>query len=195
MAADRPRYGPLVAAIGAAALGIAVFLPWYGLAFTQSGVESAQQVISGAASQYGNATLQGEAGALSARFGSLAGRQLGTVSAHDVLRDLRVVLLVIAAAGLLAALLGLAGAARTARGQIALLGTLAAACVAFRMVDPPVPDGGVVTLSLQWGAWLALLGALAMIAGDLWPAGRGAGASPPEVARALEGLSGWTPQA
>jgi hypothetical protein len=48
---------------------------------------------------------------------------------------------------------------------------------------------------LREGAWLALLGSLAMIAGGLWPSGLGApDVSDSRVRDAWSGLSGWTPE-
>jgi hypothetical protein len=195
MSDHRSRYGPLVAALGAAALGVSVFLPWYGLTLTQGGVESAQRSLTTAAQQYGNPTFQTAAGSISSEFGALAGRQLGTVSAHDVLKVLSVVLLVLAAIGLIAVLLNLAGAVQTGRGQVALVGFVACLGVAFRMAVPPAPQEGVFTLSVQWGAWLALAGSAAMILGDLWPVSRQELAPPSEVSKAIEELPGWTPPA
>ena len=125
MSDERPRYGPLVSGVGAAALGLSVFLPWYSVTLTQSGVESAQDTLGAVAQQFGNQSFRSAAGEVGARFGELAGHQLGTVSAHTVLKDLSIVFLILAAIGLGAALLNLAGAARTGRSQIALVGLAA----------------------------------------------------------------------
>ena len=46
MAGERPRYGLLVSACGAILLAVSVFLPWYGLTFTASGVAFVQQMTS-----------------------------------------------------------------------------------------------------------------------------------------------------
>jgi len=196
MSAERPRYGPLVSGLGAAALGISVFLPWYSVTLTQSGVESAQQTLGAVARQYGNQNFQSAAGEVSAKFGELAGHQLGTLTAHDVLKVLSIVFLVLAAIGLGAALLNLAGGARTGRGQIALVGLAAGLGVVFRMIDPPAPQEAVIALSLDWGAWLALIGSAAMIVGDLWlgPGPEHQDASTKEFSKVLEELSGWTPE-
>jgi hypothetical protein len=193
MSAPRPSYGHLVSAIGAAVLAVAVFLPWYGVAITQTGIETAQQGITSAAQQYGNPQLQSLANEVSGQFGALAGHQLGTVSAHEALKVLGYVLLALAAVGLLAAVMSLAGAARVGRGQLALLGGISAALVAFRMAAPPAPAEPVFTLSVQWGAWLALAGAVAIVVGDLWPAGERPDISVTDQAKAFERLSGWTP--
>ncbi|HTY95811.1 MAG TPA: hypothetical protein VMB91_02135 [Solirubrobacteraceae bacterium] len=194
MSDEGPRYGPLVSALGAAALGISVFLPWYSVTLTQGGVESARQTLGAVAQQYGNQTLRSAAGEVSAKFGALAGHQLGTLSAHDVLKDLSIVFLILAAVGLVAALLNLAGAARTGRGQIALVGLVAGLGVVFRMIDPPAPPEAVIALSLEWGAWLALIGSIAMIAGDLWARPGEREPSTKDFSKVLEELSGWTPE-
>ncbi len=108
-------------------------------------------------------------------------------------------LLIAAGAGCLIALLALAGAAsaQANRGALALLSAIAAACVAYRMIHPPSPAGELVALSLREGAWLSLVGAVAMGAGALWPAaGAGAKNSPRGGAESVwSELSGWTPEA
>jgi len=194
MSDDRARYGALVSAIGAAVLAVSVFLPWYGLSVTASGVQLAQQSLHATAQQYGNTAFQSEANSLSASFGSLAGRQLGTVSAHDVLKYLDTVLVILAGIGLVAALLRLANAAQVGPGQIALVGLIAGLAVLFRMVDSPLPQNADFTLSLSWGIWLALAGAVAMLAGDLWPRSARAELSGGHLENALDALSGWTPE-
>jgi hypothetical protein len=62
------------------------------------------------------------------------------------------------------------GRDRARGGRVAvLLGAVAAACVLYRMVSPPLPDGGLFSLSLREGCWLALLGSLMMVMGGMWP--------------------------
>ena len=70
-----------------------------------------------------------------------------------------------------------------AGGSVVLLGAVAAACVLFRMLDPPARLEAILSLSLREGAWLALLGSLAMIA-------RRALAAPPAPADASERAAG-----
>jgi hypothetical protein len=194
MAQDGLSWAPLVSALSAAALAISVFMPWYGVTLTQSGADSAQQGLESVARQYGNTTLQTDATSVSEHFGSLAGHQLGTVSAHEILKDLNVVLLLLAGIGLGAALLKLAGA-EIGTGQIALVGLLAGLCVAFRMIDPPAPQEGVFALPLAWGIWMALAASATMIVSDLWPRlTRRDEPSAAALAQALEGPSGWTPE-
>jgi hypothetical protein len=168
MVDDRAPLGLLVAALGAAVLAVSVFLPWYGVSITASGAASAQQELTTVAQQYGNTAFQSGASALGAEFGSLAGRQLATVSAHDVLKDITPVLLVLAAVSLLAALLRLAGVTgllEAGGGQIALAGSLAVLIVLYRMLVHPAAQTNLVSLSLSWGIWLALVGAAAIVVG------------------------------
>ena len=173
MASDRSRYGLLVSALGAVLLAVSVFLPWYALSMTPAGAAFASHAAQSLAAQYGNDSLQQLAANLHGPLAALSGHQLAAVSAHQVLHDLNVVLLVLAALALFDALLPLArGGAGIGRGagEVAvLLGAIAAACVLYRMVSPPVPDGGLVALSLREGCWLALLGSLMMVMGGMWP--------------------------
>ena len=168
MVDDRAPLGLLIAALGAAVLAVSVFLPWYGVSITPSGAASAQQELAAVARQYGNTSFQAGASEVGAAFSSLAGRQLATVSAHDVLKDLSPVLLLLAGLSLLAALLRLAGATGPLEGgggQLVLAGSTAALFVLFRMLVHPGVQTGLVSLSLSWGIWLALLGALAIAVG------------------------------
>jgi hypothetical protein len=165
MADDRAPLGLLIAALGAAVLAVSVFLPWYGVTITASGAASAQQELATVAQQYGNAAFQSGASQVGAEFSSLAGRQLTTVSAHQALKDLGPLLLVLAGVALLASLFRLAGVTETGGGQIALAGGTAALFVLYRMLSRPGAQTDLVSLSLSWGIWLALLGAAAIVAG------------------------------
>jgi hypothetical protein len=168
MVDDRAPLGFLIAALGAAVLAVSVFLPWYGVSITASGAASAQQEFAAVAHQYGNAESQAVASQIGAEFSSYTGRQLATFSAHDVLKDISPILLILAAVALLASLLRLAGAGmfEAGGGQIALAGGTAALFILYRMLEHP---GGerlqLISLSLTWGIWLALLGAAAIVAG------------------------------
>jgi hypothetical protein len=199
MTGARPRYGLAVSAVGAALLAVAVFLPWYGVSFTVRGVALAQRVSEQLVAQYGNAALQAQASSLHANLSGLAGHELGSLSAHQALSTLNVLLLVLAGLACATALLGLAGPAAAAsdanRVPLAVLGAVAAGFVLYRIVDLPTPPGQALALSLREGAWLALLGALAIVAGALFPrenAPREADSD--ELVRALASLSGWTPR-
>jgi hypothetical protein len=199
MGSNRSRYGLLVSALGAILLAVSVFLPWYGLSFTASGVALVQQSADQLASQFGNATLQAYVGAQHASLSALAGQEFAAVSAHQVLRDLNIVLLVLAGLAMLDALIPLARGGPLSEGAgaaVLLLGGMATVCVAYRMVHPPTVAGELVSLSLREGAWLALVGSLAIVAGGLWPRRRltAEGPSAARLESAWSGLSGWTPQ-
>lgn len=167
---DRASLGFLISALGAAVLAVSIFLPWYGVSITALGAASAQQELVTVAQQYGNTALQTQASQLGAGFSSLAGHRLVTVSAHDVLKDLGPLLLILAGVALLASLLRLAGVRgllEAGGGQIALAGGAAGLCVLFRMLAPPDTHEGLVSLSLGWGVWVALLAATAIVSGGL----------------------------
>jgi len=192
----------LVSAFGAIVLAVSVFLPWYGVSFTADGLAFAQQAGDQAAAQFGNAALQSYMSEFHANLSSLAGHQFTALSAHQALKDLNVVLLLVAGVAIVIALLALAGAMSSSasasgahRAPLALLGIVAAACVLFRMVDPPTPAGDFLAFSLREGAWLALLGSAAMVVGSLWPENLGARSpSDAKLESAWSGLSGWTPE-
>jgi hypothetical protein len=199
MGSARSRYGLLISALGAILLAVSVFLPWYGLSFTASGIALVQQSADQVASQFGNASLQAYVGAQHASLSALAGQEFVAVSAHQVLRDLNVVLLALAGLAMLAALIPLArgGAApEGGGGAVVLLGAMATCCVAYRIVRPPSAAGELVALSVREGAWLALVGSLAIVAGGLWSRARlpAPGSSETSLESACSGLSGWTPQ-
>jgi hypothetical protein len=200
MSGSGPRYGLLTSSAGAVVLAIAVFLPWYGISFTAHGVAAAERFGDQAAAQFGNATLQSYMSEAHAGFAALAGHEFGSLSAHQALSTLNVVILILAGAGIALSLLALSGAfsAEASRAPLALLGAVAAICVLYRMIDPPSPPGELLALSLREGAWIALIGALAMVGGALMPAtvgGGGAGQQAADPERMFSELSGWTPEA
>ena len=170
MVDDRSQLGFLLAALGAAVLAVSVFLPWYGISITPTGAASAQQQLTSVAQQYGNTTLQAGASQLGAEFSSLTGRQLAIVSGHEAVKDVSRILLLLAGISLLASLFRLAGVGgllEAGGGQIAVAGGAAALFVLYRMISPPGAQTGLVSLSLGWGIWLALLSAAAIVAGGL----------------------------
>jgi hypothetical protein len=142
MAGNRSRYGLMMSAFGAIVLIVSVFLPWYEVAAHASG-------------------------------GAGAGHRLALVTAHRALREVNVVLIVLGALAILDALVPLARADGPlpggAGGAVVLLGAIAAAFVLYRMLAPPALSSGVTELSLREGAWLALLGSLAVVLGGMWP--------------------------
>ncbi len=204
MPGTRSRYGLALSALGAVALAIAVFLPWYGVSFTPGGLALAQRIGEQAAAQFGNAALQSEIASLHSHLSGLAGHEVFSLSAHQALSTVNVALLVLAGLGCAIALLALAGPVAASsdanRLPLAVLGALAGACVLYRMIDPPTPDGGFLALSLREGGWIALLGSIAMVAGALWPTRSPAahamppGATPESSQAAWTQLSGWTPE-
>jgi hypothetical protein len=199
VAEDRQRIGALIVAVGAALLAVSVFQPWYALKLTASGVASAQDALEKVALQYGNSAFQSQVTGLGSRFGALAGHQVATLSAHQALKYIHIVLLILAAVAFVLALLHLAGTSQPTQasgGQIALIGLMATLCVLFRMVDKPAPQEEVFSLSLSWGIWLALGSSVAILVGGVWPGhARPSNASDATFEKAWDGLSGWTPEA
>jgi hypothetical protein len=165
------RAGSLLAAAGAAMLAVSVFLPWYAFRLTANGVAMAQQGLNSVAQQFGNSTFRGLVGTLGNSFGALAGHQVGTVSAHQALKVINILLLILAAIAFAVALMRLAHPTQSGegRGLLASVGVAAALLIVFRMVDRPSAPGDFFAVSLSWGIWLALLSAAAIVAGDLWP--------------------------
>jgi hypothetical protein len=173
-----PR-GLLVSALGSAVLAVSMFLPWYSVSITANGAAEAQQQFASVAQQYGNATLQNIANQVGAQFSSVAGRPLVTLSAHQALKDLSVILLLLAGVSLLASLLRLADVSEVGGDQIALVGFAALCCVLFRMLSPPGAHTDLISLSLSWGSWVALAAAAAIVGGGIWtPSGGRRGVSP-----------------
>lgn len=169
MTGERSRYGLAVSALGAIVLSVSVFLPWYGVGLAP----------------------QSAAAVVSHRLVSLSYQRLELVSGQHALQDLSVVLLVLAGLAILDALVPLARAHAPlpggAGGSVLLLGSVASACVVYRMIDPPAAVAGQLAVhSLREGAWLGLLGALAIALGGMWPRYRDLqGATLPEAPRAL----------
>ena len=168
MAQSRAPRGLLVAAIGAAILGVAVFEPWYGVSITPAGAAALQQRLTSEGQAFGNAEAQAIMSQAGARIQSMTGRQIVTLSAHQVLKDMSPLLLLLGAAALVISLLRLAGIVDAGGGWIAACGFVAALCILFRLFDPPNPAAGYLSLSLSWGGWLSLLGALAVALGGAW---------------------------
>lgn len=193
---ERSRYGLAVSTLGAAVLAVSVFLPWYGVSLTAGGAAAAGQAGDRAAAQVGGA-MPSLMASLHARISSLTGQELTALSAHDALKEIGVLLLVLAALALLDSLLPLARSASAvpygAGGATVVLGLVACACVLYRMLDVPAPTGGFVALSVREGAWLALAGSVAIVLGGLWP--RDTAGREERQADVWASLSGWSPQA
>jgi hypothetical protein len=170
---DRKGVQSLLTLGGGVVLAISVFLPWYAITLTANGVSVAQQGLDNVAQQFGNSAFQSTAASVGSRFSSLVGKQLGTVSAHQVLKYISVVLLILAGVAILLTIVRLTGTGSHSqpRGTLALIGFVAALCIAFRMFARPDADADAFALSLSWGAWLALASSIAIIVGDLLPGG------------------------
>jgi hypothetical protein len=197
MAGDRYRYGLLLATLGAVLVSVAVFLPWYGVTLTTKGVASIQRVGRPLATPQANAQLRRDLRALHSSPASPARGQTSAVSAQQVLSNIGVALLVLAGLALLDALFGLfrvSGVPEGSGASLLVLGTVATACVLYRLLEPPTPAGGLLALSLREGVWLALVGALMMLAGGLWRGVPAATFGEERLERAWPGLSGWTAQ-
>jgi hypothetical protein len=182
MADNRPSQGLVVSALGSAVLAVSMFLPWYSLSITTAGAAAAQQQFATAAQQYGNPAMQAMANQVGAGFSSVAGRPILTMSAHEALKDLSVIVLLLAGVALLASLLRLGGVVEVGGDQMAVLGFAAVLCVLFRMLSPPGTHTGLVALSLSWGSWVALFAAVAIVGGGIWtPSARRSTATPEEI--------------
>jgi hypothetical protein len=166
--AKHAPYGLLISALGAAVLALSVFAPWYGVSITANGADAARAELVAVARQYGNTTFQARANQVGAEFKALEGRQIATVSAHEILKRESWILLLLAGVALLASLLRLVNARGrlAAHGsQISLLGTAASLVVIIRMVFRPDLPVDFISLSLNWGIWLALLSSAAVFFG------------------------------
>jgi len=202
MSEDRPGYGPIIATASAALLALSVFLPWYGVSLTANGTAYFQQVADRVVTQWGNAALQSQLAAVNTRASGLAGQQLTTLSGHQALKYTSIVLLLLGGVAFLLALLRLVGSPGlpSANGSsIVGLGVIATICVLFRMGDPPSAPGQFAeyfSLSLHYGAWLALVSSLGIVLGSVGPriVSPRAG-SARESQRLWAELSGWTPDA
>jgi hypothetical protein len=76
----------------------------------------------------------------------------------------------LAALSFLGALDGLTGASNALEvsgGQVAAVGAVAMLLVLYRMVDRPGTPLNAYSLSLGWGAWLALISSAAIVVGGL----------------------------
>ena len=170
MTEPRSAVGPIIAVTAAALLALSIFLPWYGVTITADGAVYAQQALTIAAAQYGNASLQTEANAIGSSLSTVAGRQIATLSAHQVLKNISVLLLLLAALSFLGALIwltGTSGKTKASGAQVASIGVVATLLVVYRMIARPGSPLEVYSLSLVWGAWLALLSSMGILVGGL----------------------------
>jgi hypothetical protein len=179
MADNRAQRGLLISALGAAGLAISIFLPWYSLSITATGAAAAQKQFATVAQQYGNGSLQAMADQVGAQFSSVAGHPIATLSAHQALKHLSLLILLLAGVSLLGSLLRLADVSEVSGDQIAFVGFAAHLCVLYRMVSPPGTDTEFISLSLSWGTWLAFVASAAIAVGGIWtPSAGSTGLSP-----------------
>ena len=112
MPGDRSRYGLSMSSLGAAALAVSVFLPWYRVGTVDHGALRA-----------------------------LPGHSLTILGYHEALPVMKVVLLVLAALALLDAVLPLVRLGAPVPGgagsAVALIGAVAAACALYRIIVLP----------------------------------------------------------
>jgi hypothetical protein len=194
MAAQPSRTGLMISALGGVALAIGVFLPWYGISFTQAALATTTQALNSFSAQYGVGARLG------ATFSNLAqglvGHELASVSARQALTNISLVLILVGVLAALIAILGLyqsrPALPQNAIGGLVLGGAVATLLVLYRVLSPP-DSHGLINLSIKPAAWLCLLGAAAITAGGLWP--RPADSAPAGDASVWSELSGWTPSA
>ena len=80
------------------------------------------------------------------------------------------ILLLLAALAFLGALVWLTeawGTLEVSGGPVTAVGTVATLLVVYRLVARPGTPFDVYSLSLAWGAWLALISSVAIVAGGL----------------------------
>jgi hypothetical protein len=133
-----------MSALGAVALALAAFLPWYRVSLV-----------------------------VHASVGSASPRALTIIGSRQALPVTQAFLLVLVGLAMLDAMLPLLRTSGPipggAGGSVVLLGALAAACALDRILDPPMLGGGAVIISLLAGPWLALMSSLLMMLGGMWP--------------------------
>ena len=148
-----------VVLLAAAAVVAALFAPWYALDFGGPAREAMVQ---------GTGRLPGPLGEFARGLLTVLPERL-VVNGWQIFERTDVVLLCCAFGAGFAALLN--------RFDIAALaGGAAGAMTLVEMLDQPGPGGDIV--SLQWGPWLALAGAVTIVAASRIGAGREHGAAP-----------------
>jgi len=150
---QRESRGYTVAVLGAAALSASLWLPWYSLRIPASAVDSAEQA----------AHQLGALGPLVTATAQLV-RALGPVhaTAWQAMSTTPGVLLALAAMGGGLSVLALTGRASSVERMVAGVGIVALLLVGYRLVILPGPGPFV---HLAWGIFLALGGAVAILAG------------------------------
>jgi hypothetical protein len=145
--------GHVLAAAGGVGLAASLWLPWYTLSIPQAALNSVTQ-------------LSQQFGALGSliRSGAALLSQLGPIhlTAWDSFKTVPAVLLVIAIIGGGVALLAMSDRAGNTTQLTMLSGGVASLLVAYRIAVPP---GQGSFVHPAWAIYLALVGALAMLAG------------------------------
>jgi hypothetical protein len=163
MVTHRLRLGDVVTLAGAALLLFALFAPWYRVVLPPEFAEAFRSAVTGSTDPFARAF--GEAFAAQAEQATRGGL---TVSAWEAFKILDVVLLAAAAGAAL--LLGLSITDRLSRpvdDLVAAAGSLAVGGVLFRIIVRPGPNE---VLTIGYGAWMALAGAVAIVAGSRFSA-------------------------
>jgi hypothetical protein len=173
---------------------ISAFLPWYGLSFTSAAVDFVDGALGRTVPQFTGSIYEAH---LRQAGNAVVGHEFFAVSARQAFDKSSTLLLI---AGGLAILLSMVSLVRSTpplpgSGVLVGLGFAAAAVVAWHMVVVPNPVPELIDLSLKSGAWVGLLGSLAIAAGALWPASRSPRRARDDSAGAWADLSGWTPSA
>jgi hypothetical protein len=157
MRSNRERAGLGIATLGAGAMLASLWQPWYRFQLPSDLVERVNQ-FSGQFGNFGALIRQGAA--------SLAQHGPFHLSGWLVFRGFDVMLCMLAVFGLVLGLQALATSSRIVlvpEGKaFALLGAVAGALTVYHMVHLPLPGG---VLAVDRGAWIAVIGAGAMIAG------------------------------
>jgi hypothetical protein len=175
MRSNRERAGLGTATLGAAAVLLSLWQPWYRFQLPSALIERVNAV----SNQFGS-------------FGAYIRQGAATLQSHGpyqlsgwlVFRGFDVVLCVLAILGLVLGLQALAAEGRLVlvpEGKgFTLLGSLTGALVIYHIVRSPGPRE---ILALDRGAWIALAGAAAMLAGGLLAAAPSVepAASAPEI--------------
>jgi hypothetical protein len=173
---------------------ISVFLPWYGLSFTSAAVDFVDGAVGQVIPQFSGSIYEAH---MRQAGNAAVGHEFYAVSARQAFNISSTLLLI---AGGLAILLTMVSLARSVpalpgSGVLVGLGLAAAAVVAWHMVATPDPAPGLIDLSLKGGAWLGLLGSLAIAAGGVWPVSGSPRPRRDDSSDAWAELSGWTPSA
>jgi hypothetical protein len=165
------RVGQLVAAWGAAGLGLSLFAPWFKVGITAAGKSFMQGMVDRFLPGFHDVVANGLAAFPASASGS-AWRVFGTVDVLLALGAGLVLVLTVVAAGAFGSATA-DGAALAARLTTAV-GLVAGGLIVHALVRPPIGDGhhrlsiGGSTLfevHSRWGAWLGLAGAIVIVVG------------------------------